>query len=58
MSSSILRPFSPMQVDLTMKAEMVSDIRNYDPDQPRSPTTWAWDSTQQQVSSNQRDSSP
>lgn len=37
------------QVDLTMKAEMVSDIRNYDPGQPTSPTTWAWDSTQEQL---------
>jgi hypothetical protein len=32
-----------------MKAEMVADIRSYDPGQPTSPTTWAWDSTQQQV---------
>ena len=39
-----------LQVDLTMKAEMVADIRNYDPGNPSSPTTWAWDSTQEQVS--------
>jgi hypothetical protein len=41
--------FVLVKVDLTMKAEMVADIRNYDPGQPTSPTTWAWDSTQEQV---------
>lgn len=37
------------QVDLTMKAEMIFDVRNYDPASPNSPVTWAWDATQSQL---------
>jgi len=37
------------QVDLTMKAEMISDVRHYDPNNPDGAITWAWDTTQQQL---------
>lgn len=38
------------QVSTTMKAEMIADIRNYDPSNPKDPVTWAWDQTQIQLS--------
>merc|ERR1719228_1496415 len=38
------------QVSNTIKAEMIADIRNYDPDNPDNPVTKAWDETQQQLS--------
>lgn len=37
------------QVDVTMMAEMISDVRYYDPATPDSPVTWAWDATQSQL---------
>jgi len=37
------------QVDATMKAEMITDARHYDPEEPSSPITWAWDATQTQL---------
>eukprot|EP00088_Acartia_fossae_P003538 TRINITY_DN11489_c0_g1_i1.p1 TRINITY_DN11489_c0_g1~~TRINITY_DN11489_c0_g1_i1.p1 ORF type:complete len:253 (-),score=35.16 TRINITY_DN11489_c0_g1_i1:594-1352(-) len=37
------------QVELTMKAEMISDVRLYDPDEPSSPITWAWHTTQSKL---------
>jgi len=37
------------QVDLTMKAEMISDVRHYDPNNPSNAITWAWDTTQRQL---------
>ena len=38
------------QVSNTMKAEMIADIRNYDPDNPENTVTKAWDETQKQLS--------
>ena len=29
---------------------MIFDVRHYDPDQPDSPVTWAWHTTQSKVS--------
>merc|ERR550539_1171961 len=37
------------QVAWTMKAEMVTEVRNYLPDQPEAPVTRAWDMTQSQL---------
>merc|ERR1719150_677154 len=37
------------QVAWTMKAEMVTEVRNYLPDQPKAPVTRAWDMTQSQL---------
>jgi len=37
------------QVDLTMKAEMISDVRHYDPYDNSSAITWAWDTTQRKL---------
>ena len=28
---------------------MIFDVRHYDPDQPASPVTWAWQTTQSKV---------
>ncbi|XP_023336718.1 CD151 antigen [Eurytemora carolleeae] len=36
------------QVDNTIQAEMISDVRLYDPNDP-GPVTWAWDQTQTQL---------
>lgn len=38
------------QVGSTMKAEMIADIRQYDPLNPEHPVTRAWDQTQTQLS--------
>eukprot|EP00092_Neocalanus_flemingeri_P030403 GFUD01033003.1.p1 GENE.GFUD01033003.1~~GFUD01033003.1.p1 ORF type:complete len:248 (+),score=55.71 GFUD01033003.1:252-995(+) len=38
------------QVGNTIKAEMIADIRSYDPDNPKNTVTKAWDETQQQLS--------
>merc|ERR1719206_385438 len=38
------------QVSNTIQAEMIADIRNYDPDDPENKVTKAWDETQEQVS--------
>jgi len=38
------------QVENTMIAEMIADIRNYDPDNPEDPVTKAWDQTQRELS--------
>lgn len=38
------------QVENTMKAEMIADIRNYDPDNQENPVTQAWDQTQRELS--------
>ena len=32
-----------------MKAEMLGDVRRYDPSSPSHPVTWAWDATQSKV---------
>ena len=37
------------QVENTIKAEMIADIRNYDPSQPDSSVTRAWDQTQSRL---------
>jgi len=37
------------QVELTLEAEMIFDVRHYDPDQPTSPVTWAWQTTQSKL---------
>jgi len=37
------------QVELTLEAEMIFDVRHYDPDQPASPVTWAWQTTQSKL---------
>merc|ERR1719308_747430 len=38
------------QVSNTIQAEMIADIRNYDPDDPENKVTKAWDETQEQLS--------
>merc|ERR1719350_296176 len=38
------------QVTNTIQAEMIADIRNYNPDDPANTVTKAWDETQQQLS--------
>merc|ERR1719500_406880 len=38
------------QVTDTIQAEMIADIRNYDPDDPENKVTKAWDETQKQLS--------
>jgi len=38
------------QVTNTIQAEMIADIRNYNPDDPENMVTKAWDETQQQLS--------
>merc|ERR1719195_382277 len=38
------------QVSNTIQAEMIADIRNYDPDDPENKVTKAWDETQKQLS--------
>eukprot|EP00090_Calanus_glacialis_P009851 TRINITY_DN18247_c0_g1_i1.p1 TRINITY_DN18247_c0_g1~~TRINITY_DN18247_c0_g1_i1.p1 ORF type:complete len:246 (-),score=36.22 TRINITY_DN18247_c0_g1_i1:843-1580(-) len=38
------------QVTNTIQAEMIADIRNYNPDDPENTVTKAWDETQQQLS--------
>jgi len=38
------------QVNMTMKAEMIADIRKYDPTDPSHPVTAAWDLTQRSLS--------
>jgi len=38
------------QVEMTMKAEMLGDVRRYDPSSPSHPVTWAWDATQSKLS--------
>ena len=37
------------QVENTIKAEMIADIRNYDPGEPEKSVTKAWDETQSQL---------
>ena len=37
------------QVENTIKAEMIADIRNYDPGEPDNSVTRAWDETQSQL---------
>ena len=37
------------QVVTTIQAEMIADIRGYDPDTPEAPVTRAWDLTQQRL---------
>jgi len=38
------------QVGNNIQAEMISDVRNYDPDNPENTVTKAWDETQKQLS--------
>jgi len=38
------------QVSNTIQAEMIADIRNYDPDDPENSVTKAWDETQEKLS--------
>ena len=47
---SILSYIFREQVTNTIQAEMIADIRNYDPDDPENTVTKAWDETQQQLS--------
>ena len=37
------------QVENTIQAEMIADIRNYDPEKPESSVSRAWDETQSQL---------
>ena len=47
---SILSYIFREQVTNTIQAEMIADIRNYNPDDPENTVTKAWDETQQQLS--------
>merc|ERR1719233_2289710 len=48
--SGILSYIFREQVSNTIQAEMIADIRNYDPDDPENKVTKAWDETQEQLS--------
>jgi len=48
--SGVLAYIFREQVGNTIQAEMIADVRNYDPDNPENTVTKAWDETQKQLS--------